>query len=300
MWQQFGNPMFPQFNDRFLSPMAAPIGIGDTGWLPKTWFEKLAWPFIFTLDPRRVCELPLRNLVWPLLYVTGSALLVALVIGRRRLEALPRQAWLLLAFGALTYLLWLNLFSIYRYLVPLEMLAPLMCWLVLRTLVPGHRAVAVAGVALSAGSVVTVTSWGHAGSGPSFTVDAPRFDKPAQSLVYTVQAPTGWVVPFFQPEVAFVSLGAGFPESEAWRQRADAMRRARSGPFYVMLEADRGDPAVQGNPAELARRTADTVDRANQILQRYGLAATTDCRPFRAMIGKYRLDYQLCEVKARS
>jgi hypothetical protein len=303
MWQQFGNPMFPQFNDRFLSPMAAPIGIGDSGWLPKTLSEKLTWPFIFTRDPQRICELPLRNLMWPLLYVTGIALLLALATGKRRLAALPRPAWLLLAFGAISYLLWLNLFSIYRYLVPFELLSPLMCWLVIGALLPGRRVVAAACVALCSGSILTVTGWGHAGHGPAFTVEPPPIANPAQSLVYIAQAPTGWIVPFFPHEVAFVSLGAGFPESEAWKQRADAMRRARTGPFYVVVEADRADPAHQRSEAELAeaaRVNEEAIARTGRTIEPYGLALAGNCRPFKALIGTNRMHYQLCEVTPKS
>jgi hypothetical protein len=302
MWQQFGNPLFPQFNDRFLSPMAAPIGIGDTGWLPKTVVEKLAWPFIFTLDPRRICELPLRNLMWPLLYTTGIVLLLALATGKRRLAALPRPAWLLLVFGAVSYLLWLNLFSIYRYLVPLELLSPLMCWLVVGVLLPGRRMIATACIAVCAVSILSLASWGRAGHGRAFTVEPPPIANPAQSLVYIVQAPNGWIVPFFPREVAFVSLGAGFPESEGWKQRAEAMRHARTGPFYVVLDADRADPRLQRSKAELAdaaRRNEEAIGRAASTLERYGLAVAGDCRPFKAMIGNYRLHQQLCEVKEK-
>jgi hypothetical protein len=303
MWQQFGNPMFPQFNDRFLSPMAAPIGIGDTGWLPKTLFEKLAWPFIFTLDPRRICEMPMRNLAWPLLYTAGIALLLALATGKRRLAALPRPAWLLLAFGAMSYLLWLNLFSIYRYLVPLELLSPLMCWLVIGVLLPGRRMVAATCVAVCAGAVLTVGSWGRAGHGPAFTVEPPPIANPAQSLVYIVQAPTGWIVPFLPREVAVISLGAGFPESEAWKQRAEAMRRARTGPFYVVVDADWAEPGQQRSEVEVAsaaRRNEEAAARAGRTLDPYGLAVAGNCRPFKAMIGTNRMHQQLCEVKAKS
>ncbi|WP_395401063.1 hypothetical protein ACHMW6_25630 [Pseudoduganella sp. UC29_106] len=136
MWTVFGNPLFPQFNDRFQSPMAAPIGIGDTGWLPKTTLESCLWPFLFTLDPKRICEITLRHLMWPLLYIAviGAALVAlrALVLRREQPLRLAPGARLLLVFGVLSYLLWLKLFSIYRYLVPLELVAPLMFFLLLR------------------------------------------------------------------------------------------------------------------------------------------------------------------------
>jgi hypothetical protein len=283
MWQHFGNPLFPQFNHIFHSPLAAPIGIGDTGWLPKSLAEKLVWPFIFTLQPQRVCELPLRHLAWPLLYVAGILLLAALALGRRRLASIPRPARLLMVFAALSYLLWMNLFSIYRYLVPLELLAPTLCWLVLMALLPGRRTLAAACVALCALSVLSVGNWGHGRYFKPLSVEVPAFAAPAQSLVYIVQAPMGWLVPYFPPEVAFVSLDAGFPESAAWVRRAEAMRLARGGPFYVALPAGPREP--------------DLV-RTAQKLERYGLGLAAGCRHFRASAGRGPFDYRLCEVRA--
>lgn len=302
MWQQFGNPLFPQFNDIFRSPLAAQIGIGDTGWLPKTFSEKLLWPFIFTLDPRRICELPMRHLIWPVLYAGSIALLVLFAAGRRRLAGLDRRVLALLAFGTLAYLLWMNLFSIYRYLVPLELLAPLWCWHLLGLLAPGRARLTAVCIALCACSAVTVGNWGRGGSGPAFTVDVPSIPRPAESLVYIVQAPSGWVVPFFPADVRFVSLGAGFPESAGWLARADAMRQARSGPFYVLLESDRADPAASRSSSELAaavQRNDETLTRAARTLADYRLVLGGNCRPFRALIGQVRFHFQLCEVEAK-
>lgn len=284
MWREFGNPLFPQFNDVFGSALAPPIGVGDTGWRPRTLLEKLAWPFLFTLDPRRVCELPLRHLAWPVLYTAGIALLVALAAGRRRLAAIPREVRLLMIFGAIAYLLWMNLFSIYRYLAPLELLAPLLCWLVLDALLPGRRVLAAWCVGLCACSFVTVGNWGHAIGVKPLSVEVPVLPAPARSIVYVVEAPAGWLVPFFPPEVAFVSLGAGFPESPAWLQRAAAIRASRPGPAYVMLPARRGEPGLE---------------RAAATLQRYGLALAGDCRPYRLSAGRTVLSYQFCGVRPR-
>ncbi|MYM92044.1 DUF2029 domain-containing protein, partial [Rugamonas sp. FT82W] len=131
MWLEFGNPLYPQFNDIFHAPLAAPLGIVDTHWLPQGWTEKLLWPVIFALHPERVTEIRMRLLLWPLLYVGFIVLAVAALRAWRRPRAaaapapLSPQARFLLAFFVLAYLGWQALFSIYRYLVPLELLAPL-------------------------------------------------------------------------------------------------------------------------------------------------------------------------------
>jgi len=290
MWQVFGNPFFPQFNNLFGSPLAAPVGIGDTGWLPRTLLERLLWPFLCLLEPRRISEQPFRHLLWPLLYVLGSVLLVlALRAWLRRkpgpLAAAPGTA-LLFTFATVAYLLWLNLFSIYRYLVPQELLAPLLTWLLVTRLWPGVRGrrLALACVLIGALSLASRGDWGRGGRNwQAFDVEVPPLAAPGATAVVALAAdpPLGWLAAFYPKEVAFLSLGAGFPESPAYVAQAQRLLSARPQ-RYVMLGP--------GPLAELAQ--------AQPMLQRYGWQALPDsCRHYRAAIGHARHAYTLCELR---
>eukprot|EP01034_Spumella_vulgaris_P041104 gene41104-50870_t len=270
MWSVFGNPLFPQFNDLFRAPLAAPIGIGDTGWIPKGLAEKLLWPFIFTVQPRRTIEIFIVPLIWPMLYLAFGWLALALL---RRATAriplapasplAPRVRYTLL-FMALAYLVWLNLFGIYRYLMPLEVLAPLALWLIVQHLsahwaeAPRRRAARLAAGALLLAAVAGQVhgNWGHARwtlAGIDATV--PTFAAPRESMVLTVHGnpPMGWLVPFFPAELAFVALGGGFPESPGYLARTEAMMAARSGPFYVMMTAAAPQRTARGAAAAAER-----------------------------------------------
>lgn len=291
MWQVFGNPLFPQFNNWFQGPLATPIGIGDTGWLPKGLAEKLLWPFIFTLHPKRVIEVTLHQVMWPILYVAFCALALRVLIPGARAPLRP-QVRAFLVFFALSYLAWLNLFGIYRYLVPLELLAPLALWLVAHALMPVPFAPRAAGCAilLACMAIFPIGGWGHAGwRARAFDAAVPAIAQPAQSMVFTVHGdpPMGWLVPFFPAQLAFVALGSGFPESALFRTRVDAMIAARSGPLYVMLQHPK-----DGNQAVL--------DRAAEVLARYGMRVEAgSCVPFDAWIGRARTPEQLCTVQHR-
>jgi hypothetical protein len=290
MWTVFGNPLFPQFNDRFQGPMAAPIGIGDTGWLPKTALESWLWPFLFTLDPKRICEIPLRHLLWPLLYVAVIVAAGAALLALARRRPMPQSlqmapgARVVLAFGVLSYLLWLKLFSIYRYLVPLELIGPLMFFLLLQgwnaRLVGRTLAfTALAGVLLfKAGH----GNWGHGHwTQKAFDVEVPTIAAPERSVLVMVQAPTGWLASFFPDSMAIVSLGAGFPESDGYRNRVQAMLEERNAGWYVLLKAEQ-----------------DAQPRAQETLTRYALQADlSSCRQYRAMIGTDQAPYQLCTLR---
>ncbi|MDB5949132.1 MAG: hypothetical protein JWR65_987 [Massilia sp.] len=296
MWQVFGNPLFPQFNNWFKGPLAAPIGIGDTGWLPKSLGKTLLWPFIFTLHPERVIEIALHQIIWPILYVAFCFLalrkLRAAILGADTVPPMRPQARAFLIFFALSYLIWLNLFGIYRYLVPIELLAPLALWLVAHALMPASFARGVAGYAilLASMAILPIGGWGHAGwTARAFEAQVPVIAEPAQSMVFTVHGdpPMGWLVPFFPAPLAFVALGSGFPESEGFRARVDAMIAARPGPLYVMLQAPQDDAA-----------NLVALDKAGEILARYGMRRdAADCVPFDAFIGKNRTPVQLCTVQ---
>jgi hypothetical protein len=303
MWQVFGNPLFPQFNNIFHGPLAQPIGIGDTGWLPRGALEKWLWPFIATLDPLRVGELPLRHLLWPLLYLAFAALAV-LWLARlprrgpapRAMGAPPRVA---LLFAALSYVIWLNLFGIYRYLAPLELLAPLLFWLLMGYLLPPPRARSWsrALLLLAVCSVLSSASWSRARWGPqAYDVATPDLPQPRQSVVLMLHAPMGWLVPFFPDTLAFVSLGAGFPASPAYVARMHAMLAERSGPHYAMLAAQA--PPLPGQALDTALQ-AQRLRQGAETLAGYGLRlAAAQCRTYLALAGRTRHAYQLCPVQS--
>ena len=246
MWQMFGNPLFPQFNNIFHSPWAAETGVIDTSFLPKTPLEYLRWPFIFAGDYRRVTEVAHSLVMWPVTYVLFAAFGLMALLRRLRGPALPvvsdRARFFLLFFG-LTYLVWMRMFSIYRYLIPLELLMPLAVWLLCRaiatTVLAAQRLTAVTLVVLVLCAVPT-PQWGNAQWGKqAYSAEVPALGLPAQTVIFLAQPepPMGWVATMFPPQVKFIGVDTGFPESPAWRQRMREAVAERSGPHYVLLGA---------------------------------------------------------------
>lgn len=185
MWSTYGNPLFPQFNNIFHSPMAAEFGVIDLIHLPRNAGEALLWPFVFTRDMSRVAEVPIHQIIWPLLYVAVAAWGVMTLLRKARASrggqgdpgGLAPGGVFLLVFTAVSYLVWMRVFSIYRYLVPIELLAPLLFWLLLHTLATPSVARRVGGGLLLAASlaVLPFTTWGHAGwAKHAFTADRPH------------------------------------------------------------------------------------------------------------------------------
>jgi hypothetical protein len=308
MWTLFGNPLYPQFNTLFHSPMAAATGIADLRFMPHDLVEKVLWPFIFAMHPERVSEIRLSMVAWPILYIAFIAFIFTTL---RRHSAVAgtdvserSRATALLAFFALSYLVWLNLFGIYRYLVLLELVTPLVVWLIAQRLFYRQLAGKVAGllILLIVVSSVPSKNWGRVGWGKqTLRAEVTAIANPAQSLVLTVHVdpPMGWIATYYPPDLAFVSLVPGF-ESERYLQRVTEMMAQRSGPFYVLLS----DSGAGVDSRMSAQRTQSGIARDAQINQDAGRVlaarglqfAAAACVRHPAYVGNDRLYYRMCPV----
>jgi hypothetical protein len=265
MWQTFGNPLFPQFNNIFHSPLTIESGVLDPFFRPRTLLENVLWPFISAFNTRRVSELPLKLMIWPALYLLLGALLITWLMRRRQgrvgaatvgaaavtadsagagVAALPsapdRRGVFALVFFFVGYVAWMRMFSIYRYLIVLELLAPLVFWLLWRQVAPAAPRVGGLLLALLTASVFPANTWGHSGwAERAYGAEVPPLAAPADAIVFLAHwdPPTAWVTPFLPPQARVVSLGTGFPESAGWRARIAAAVAERPGPHYLLLNA---------------------------------------------------------------
>jgi len=267
MWSTYGNPLFPQFNNIFHSPMAADMGVLDDGHLPRNPREALLWPFVFTRHMDRVAEVPIHQILWPLLYVAVVAWgVMGLLRTVRRAQdrpgapagLAPRGLFLLL-FAVVSYVVWVRLFSIYRYLAPLELLGPMLFWLLVQTLAPPAMAHRAGGWLLLAAAlaVLPFTTWGHAGwRARAFTADTPAIASPEHAVVFLASpdAPMAWLAQFLPAQAAVIGLSTGFPESPAYQARMRQVVAERGGPHYVIFPVQTDQyAAAMAQKADMAR-----------------------------------------------
>ncbi|CAO3423158.1 hypothetical protein [Azospirillum doebereinerae] len=130
LWIDYGNPIFPHMNHVFKSPFAAISDYVNVGFFPPSKLARVFFPFVFTVHPLTVGEVPFFDArVLALFVLIPVGALTAFITKSSR----PRNDWLtegpatryLLVALTVTYALWVAMFCIYRYLVPVEMLAPL-------------------------------------------------------------------------------------------------------------------------------------------------------------------------------
>ena len=255
LWVRYGNPLFPYFNHVFASPMAALADYRDARFLPRSIWDALLFPFVIVLDPHRTAEITFRDLRFPLFMV----LLVAagLTALNRRLRggaeptadpgspaAAERGKRLFLLCGALVaYAAWLRLFAIYRYLLPLEMLAPLGIWL----LIAGFpwRRLTKYWMALGCVALLLVTlrpgDWGRVSWGDDFFgVKPPPLVDPDHTIVLmTGVSPLAYVIPFFPAPVRFLRIQSYFTGPAAtpngFDLRMQELVAGHQGPLYVLF-----------------------------------------------------------------
>jgi hypothetical protein len=150
---------------------------------------------------------------------------------------------LLLLFAVLSYLLWLKLFSIGRYMTPVEVLLPLLVFLPLNRLAGWRPAMMLAAVLVSASLVVGV-AWSGFGlraawAPHSAQVDVPPIATPGSAtlIVAAGDEPNSWLLLAFPPQLAVLRLGGNFARSPAYNQAVSERVAGRGGPVYVLAAA---------------------------------------------------------------
>lgn len=279
LWREFGNPFFPYFNDIFRSPWWEPAPLFDRTFGPRDALQAIAFPLFFAREYKLVAEVSFRDWRLAALLVLAIACAIRwLATGRRPMP----PAWRVLAvFTLVAYLLWLKLFAIYRYLVPLEMLSGALIVGALLYLVPGTNArrAAIVIVAIALVGTTRKASWGRLPfHGTHFDVGVP-YMAPGALVVIGPTQPMAYIIPFFPADARFVSpqnnfLQAG--QSNLLARRIEEIATAHRGPIYSL------DFAVGGD--------------VDAVLPRYGLRRdAAHCSPVRSRLDTSAM--QLCPVE---
>lgn len=136
MGTRYGNPFLPFFNNIIPSPYILQRSFVYMKFVP-TLPEMFVWPFILSVYSRRVALSGFVDLRFALCYllliVAGSAM-----IWRRRERLFPsvtRKERFLVLFFVSSFIAWMLWSSIYRFLIPLESLAPLVALLLISRLI---------------------------------------------------------------------------------------------------------------------------------------------------------------------
>lgn len=246
----FGSPLFPYFNNIFHSPMAPAVSARDTAYAPHSLSDYFLMPFLTAYSPFRVGEIDWRDWRLPIVYVLlPLGVVLRLLFGRNEkaidVVAYPRPARYLMASFSLAYVVWLAMFSIYRYAVTLEMVIPLLIvfavgMLPLRS---ATRALLTTFVLLLVVASIQPGNWHRRGAWLDRFVEVQLPDLGDTSNLMILMAgmePYSHLIPLFPPEISFVRIQSNFSSPEQDKginallhERIDAHRQ--SGGRFMML-----------------------------------------------------------------
>ncbi len=278
LWQAYGNPMFPYFNDLFQSPWGQGGDYRDVFYQPKDWLHWLFFPVYFTLDSRVAAEVPFFD--------ARVLALFLLIPAAPFLKAYRKpRTWFLVIAIAIAYVIWLKLFAIYRYLVVLEMLGPLAVLLICEGL-PRRFAL---GAGLVIVGLLCLTTKPAIWIRMNFTdrpveVSLPPIADPEHSLVLIAgHEPLSFLIPAFPESMRFLRIDSTFTNPD---QTAVPFNRLMKD----QIDAHHGPLLALFIPIE----QHDVVKR----LGNDGLALLADaCQKVTSPIGAG--DYSLCPVERR-
>jgi hypothetical protein len=232
LYTRFDSPVFPFFNDIFRSPWWEPARLEDLRFRPQTLFGWLTFPLSY------------RDLRLPLLYVGLVAAIAARLIRRRRwmpgrTPTEPAASWrFVLAFCAVSFVIWAALFTVYRYLLPLQLLSGALLIHLMRLNVP-QRWLPAAATAISALAILAThyPDLGRVNYGQHyFDVSVPHV-APNAAVLLVADQPMAFVLPFLPGDGRFLGANNNFIRPQMQNRLAREITRVvreHNGPLYAL------------------------------------------------------------------
>ena len=282
-----GNPLFPYFNEHFHSTLAVNRNYRDLRFVPTHFWRQIFFPILFADDWSIADDIPFKDIRVAIAYVTVIAASIFWVFGKRSKDPLvaPEHARVLFAFGAVAYIAWLKVFGIYRYILALEMISPILIAAAVG-LVPLPRRtqlLALAGLFFAALVMTRPDYLERAPLGdPYVDVAVPKIEHPNRSMILmTGNDPLGFIAPELPHTIPILRIDGWMLQPKDGSGLTKIMRErvaAFKGDLYLLADA--------GN-----------MIRAHDALEDYDLAIDwPKCNLFDTnLVGAY----QLCPLFSR-
>jgi hypothetical protein len=204
----FQNPIFPFYNGFFKSSFYAYTNFKDLRFGPKTLFEAITFPVQMMLNFSKVAELPVVDFKWLVFYLISIIVLFKYIMSKK-FENDSKN--ILIIFFVLSFIIWQTVFSIYRYLIPIELLLVIVIAVLLNYLV-SLRKIKLYFFAfvflISIWNVEKITTWGRA----SFGVNYASLDLPSKNLlgqyqtIFIVDPTISWIIPLQKSSASFIHI----------------------------------------------------------------------------------------------
>ncbi|MGZ5938067.1 MAG: hypothetical protein ACXWLK_11785, partial [Rhizomicrobium sp.] len=221
----------------------------DMRFLPTHFWIAAAFPILFSLNWAIADDIPFRDIRVMLAYVTAIIAIIVWLAGRRSKDPLviPEAARPILAFAAVSYLVWLKMFAIYRYIVGLEMLGPLIVAIAIGLLPIPRRIqyITLAALFLATAAVTHVEYIERSPiSDPFVQADVPKIVHPEKAMVLlTGNGPLGFIAPSFPHQIPLLRIDGWMVQPQDGTKITKTMKNrvwghmAHGGDVYVLSDA---------------------------------------------------------------
>jgi hypothetical protein len=222
LYLSYQNPFFPYLNKTFHSPYFDSSNFVDERFFPRTWQQTLFYVFFFAQRNQLASEIEFRDIRLALCYTAIVLLsiigLIRLTRGRRSATAaVPSRDRCLLFLGiffAISYIGWLRLSSIYRYLSVLELLAPVFLALAINKFIKSKSTVFWWSLVLNlviAEAALPISFGRTEFANDLLKLEIPRVRELDQSVILmTAYEATSYIVPSFPEKTRFVRISSTF------------------------------------------------------------------------------------------
>jgi hypothetical protein len=232
MWQHFNNPFFPSlgnlFPNQYLNFDAFSSHLPGHFFGPRYLYEYLIWPYISSIDHLRAGRGLVHQIQWPIFYSLIIFLALRFIFLKRNVNENVQKnlpVIFLITYVLIAYFIHTIIFSIQRYLVPIEVLLPLLIFLVLTNLASNEKAWKLTkGIIIPATLLVILGGFGTYGhsrfTDPAFNIEKIEINDPKNTTVLITDAreaektivdgadgaPISWVITLLPKDVAFIRI----------------------------------------------------------------------------------------------
>jgi hypothetical protein len=288
LWTQFRNPVFPYGNIWIKSPWWGEYEVMGRQFGPHTLLEWLVFPFsLASPPPFYVTEVSYVDGRIPVLYALAVAVAGAALIRRwsktsdDEIGKADAPFTVLAIFFLVSFLLWTAQYSIFRYLVPLELVSGALIVAILVAILRAPARIPVtimAAIALI--GTTSVPDWWRIDFGRQwFEIAMPPIDRDPLVLL-TSDAPMSYVLPSFPKDARFLGIDNSISDArrKTLMEEAIARRiREHKGPLYSLSY-----PAGTGVDALLERHILKITETCIPIVTNMRTSPIELCRVVQA------------------
>ena len=205
LYKRFHNPIFPYYNTLFHSPYYANVNFTDPRFFPHGLLQTIFYPFFFDVRQHLAAEVYYRDIRLSVLYALIVLLIlvcIVLKLLKKKVTNIPKSTVYLLVFLSVGYILWEYKFSIYRYLIPIEILSLVAIASIIFNFIrrPALSSAIVVGL-ISIITVLTIPmNWGRVPWQKTFLSATFPFSISKNGLIVLAGSqPEAYMVPFMPP-----------------------------------------------------------------------------------------------------